>query len=128
MAYASGYITVETEVDINDYDSAFEIEFDGITDVIETARSNGYSPEEIIDYCFDECMVDPTKFMQEYMTIEQITQLYRRAVIEKMDEQGLTISNLRDRIKELDKFALEQSGEIAELRKTDEEAVKDVAY
>jgi len=121
MAYASGYITVETEVDINDYDSEFEIEFDGITDVIETARSNGYSPEEIIDYCFDECMVDPTKFMQEYMTLDQITQLYQRAVVEKMDLLTLTVSNQSHRIVELE-------AQLAEATKTDEELVKDVAY
>lgn len=121
MAYASGYIRVETEVDINDYGSEFEIEFDGITDVIETARSNGYSPEEIIDYCFDECMVDPTKFMQEYMTIEQITQLYQRAVIEKMDELSLKISNQRAKIKGLEE-------QLTNDTKTDEELVKNVAY
>lgn len=49
MAYASGYITVETEVDINDYDGNFDIEFENLADVIDTAESNGYSKQEIID-------------------------------------------------------------------------------
>ena len=52
MAYASGYITVETEIDVNDYDGQFEIEFDGLSDVIDTAIAEGHTPEEIIDYCF----------------------------------------------------------------------------
>lgn len=121
MAYASGYITVETEVDINDYDGNFDIEFDNLTDVIETARSNGYSPEEIIDYCFDECMVDPAKFMQAYMTLDQISELYQRAVLGQLDELRLTISNQRDKIKELE-------DQLAGATKTDEELIKDVAY
>ena len=121
MAYASGYITVETEIDINDYDGNFDIEFDNLADVIETAKSNGYSLGEIIDYCFDEGMVDPAKFMQEYMTVEQINQLYHEAVTNKLDLLALTVSNQRDKIKELE-------AQLAEATKTDEELVKDVAY
>ena len=121
MAYASGYITVETEVDINDYDGNFDIEFENLADVIDTAESNGYSKQEIIDYCFDEGMVDPAKFMQEYMTVEQINQLYHEAVTNKLDLLALTVSNQRDKIKELE-------AQLAEATKTDEELVKDVAY
>ena len=121
MAYASGYITVETEIDINDYDGNFDIEFDNLADVIETAKSNGYSLGEIIDYCFDEGMVDPAKFMQEYMTVEQISELYHEAVANKLDLLALTVSNQRDKIKELEE-------QLANATKTDEELVKDVAY
>tara|TARA_R100000231_G_C5244908_1_gene140928 strand:+ start:267 stop:632 length:366 start_codon:yes stop_codon:yes gene_type:complete len=121
MAYASGYITVETEIDISDYDGSIDIEFDGVSDVVETAESNGYSKEEIIDYCFDEGMIDPAKFMQECMTVEQIMALYQEAVTNKLDLLALTVSNQSDRIKELE-------AQLAEARKTDEEAVKEVAY
>ena len=121
MAYASGYITVETEIDINDYDGNFDIEFDNLADVIDTAESNGYSKQEIIDYCFDEGMVDPARFMQEYLTVEQITELYQQAIVNRIDELSLTISNQHEKIKELEE-------QIANATKTDEELVKDVAY
>jgi len=121
MAYASGYITVETEVDINDYDGNFDIEFDNLADVIDTAESNGYSKQEIIDYCFDEGMVDPARFMQEYLTVEQITELYQQAIVNRIDELSLTISNQHEKIKELEE-------QIANATKADEELVKDVAY
>tara|TARA_R100001509_G_C4807041_1_gene195111 strand:- start:387 stop:752 length:366 start_codon:yes stop_codon:yes gene_type:complete len=121
MAYASGYITVETEIDINDYDGNFDIEFDNLADVIETAKSNGYSLGEIIDYCFDEGMVDPSKFMQEYMTVEQISELFQEAVVRQIDLLSLTVSNQSDKIKELEE-------QLANATKTDEELVKDVAY
>jgi len=121
MAYASGYVTVETEIDVSDYDSSIDIEFDGVSDVVETAESNGYSKEEIIDYCFDEGMIDPAKFMQECMTVEQITQLYQEAVVNKLDLLTLTVSNQSHKIKELE-------AQLAEALKTDEEATKEVAY
>ena len=121
MAHATGYFTVEMEVDINDYDGHFDIEFDGLSDVIDTAIENGHTPEEIIDYCFDEQKVDPSKFMQEYMTVEQINQLYHEAVANKLDLLALTVSNQRDKIKELE-------AELAEARKTDEEVTKEIAY
>lgn len=121
MAHATGYITVETEIDLDMHENEVDIEFDGVSDVVETAESNGYSKEEIIDYCFDEGMVDPAKFMQEYMTVEQIMALYKEAVTNKLDLLALTVSNQSDRIKELE-------AQLAEARKTDEEAVKEVAY
>lgn len=121
MAYASGYFTVEMEVDVNDYDGQFDIEFDGLSDVIDTAISNGHTPEEIIDYCFDEQKVDPSTFMQEYMTVEQIMALYQETVTNKIDLLALTVSNQRDKIRELE-------AQLAEATKTDEEALKDVAY
>ncbi len=121
MAHATGYFTVEMEVDVNDYDGQIDIEFDGLSDVIDTAIAEGYTPEEIIDYCFDDQKVDPSKFMQEYMTVEQINQLYHEAVANKLDLLALTVSNQRDKIKELE-------AQLAEATKTDEEALKDVAY
>ena len=121
MAHATGYFTVETEVDINDYDGHFDIEFDGLSDVIDTAISNGHTPEEIIDYCFDEQKVDPSTFMQEYMTVEQIMALYQETVTNKLDLLALTVSNQLDRIQELKE-------QLAEATKTDEEVVKEVAY
>jgi len=121
MAYATGYITVETEVDINDHDGSYDIGFDNLADVINTAGENGYSMEEIIDYCFDEGKVDPAKFMQGYMTVEQIMELYQETVATKLDLLALTVSNQLDRIKELE-------AELAEALKTDEEVTKEVAY
>jgi hypothetical protein len=121
MAHATGYITVETEIDLDMHENEIDIEFDSLEDVIETAKSNGYSLGEIIDYCFDEGKVDPSIFMQEYMTVEQINQLYHEAVTNKLDLLALTVSNQRDKIKELE-------AQLAEATKTDEEALKDVAY
>ena len=121
MAHATGYFTVEMEVDVNDYDGQFDIEFDGLSDVIDTAIENGHTPEEIIDYCFDEQKVDPSTFMQEYMTVEQIMALYQETVTNKLDLLALTVSNQRDKIKELE-------AQLAEALKTDEEVVKEVAY
>ena len=121
MAHATGYFTVEMEVDVNDYDGQFDIEFDGLSDVIDTAIENGHTPEEIIDYCFDEQKVNPSTFMQEYMTVEQIMALYQETVANKIDLLALTVSNQRDKIKELE-------GELAEARKTDEEVTKEIAY
>lgn len=121
MAHATGYFTVEMEVDVNDYDGQFEIEFDGLSDVIDTAIAEGHTPEEIIDYCFDEQKVNPSTFMQEYMTVEQIMALYQETVTNKLDLLALTVSNQLDRIEEL-------KAQLAEARKTDEEVVKEVAY
>jgi|5_EtaG_2_1085323.scaffolds.fasta_scaffold42360_3 hypothetical protein len=121
MAHATGYFTVEMEVDINDYDGDFDIEFEGLSDVFDTAIAQGHTPEEIIDYCFDEGKVDPSKFMQEYMTVEQINQLYHEAVANKLDLLALTVSNQRDKIKELET-------ELEEARKTDKEVAKEIAY
>ena len=121
MAYASGYIRVETEIDLADYDGEYDIEFDGLSDIMELAELNNYTKEDIIDYCFDQGRVDPSKFMQEYMTVEQINQLYHEAVANKLDLLALTVSNQRDKIKELEE-------QLANATKTDEELVKDVAY
>ena len=117
MAYASGYITVE--VDVNDYASDFEIEFDDITDVIDTAESCGYSKEDLIDWCFDFGGVSPSKFMADYLDHKQIVELYNKSVLGKIDELNLTISNHEDTISELKK-------KLKDLE--DAEAVKDVAY
>jgi hypothetical protein len=59
--------------------------------------------------------------MQEYMTVEQIMALYQETVTNKLDLLALTVSNQLDRIEEL-------KGQLAEATKTDEEALKDVAY
>jgi hypothetical protein len=116
MAYASGYITIE--VDVNDYCSDFEIEFDDITDVIDTAESCGYSKEDLIDWCFDFGGVSPAKFVQDYLTHDQIVEIYNKSISEKMDELQLTISNRNDKIRELE-------AKIAELSK---EEVTSVTY
>jgi len=121
MAHATGYFTVEMEVDVNDYDGEFEIEFEGLSDVFDTAIEQGHTPEEIIDYCFDEGKVDPSRFMQEYMTVEQIMQVYQEGVANKLDLLTLTVSNQSHRIVELE-------AQLAEATKTDEEVVKEVAY
>jgi len=121
MAYASGYITVETEIDISDYDGNFDIEFDDITDVIDTAETHGYSKEDLIDWCFDFGGVSPAKFVQDYLTHDQIVEIYNRSISEKMDELQLTISNRNDKIRELEE-------KIAELSKSDEEVLEGVAY
>ena len=121
MAHATGYITVETEIDLADYDGEYDIEFDGLSDIMELAELNNYTKEEIIDYCFDQGRVDPSKFMQEYMTVEQISELYQQAVMNKIDLLSLTVANQSDKIKELEE-------QLTNATKTDEELVKDVAY
>ena len=102
MPQATGWFRVETEVDLADYDGEYDIEFDGLADIIETAELNGHSKEEIIDYCFDEGRVSPEKFMTEYMSHETIMKVYHASITEKMDELRLTISNREDRIRELE--------------------------
>jgi len=120
MAQASGYIRVETEIDIAEYDGEYDIEFDSLEDVIETAELNNYTKEEIIDWCFDNG-VDITNYIVTWLTTAQIIDIYTKSITTQMDEQMLTISNQRDRIKELE-------AQLAEARKTDEEAIKEVAY
>ena len=120
MPQATGWFRVETEVDIADYDGEFEIEFDSLEDVIETAELNNYTREEIIDWCFDNG-VDITNYMLTTLTTSQIIDIYTKAITDKLDEYQLTVSNQRDRIKELE-------AELAEARKTDEEVAKEIAY
>ena len=119
MAYASGYISID--VDLNDYAGEFEIGFDDITDVIDTAESFGYSKEDLIDWCFDFGGVSPAKFMQDYLTHDQIVEIYNKSISEKIDELQLTITNRNDKIRELEE-------KIAELSKSDEEVLQGVAY
>lgn len=120
MARATGWLRVETDIDIADYDGEYEIEFDNIEDIIETADANHYTKEEIIDWCFENG-VDVTNYFITSLTTSQIIDIYTKSITGLIDEQGLTISNLRDRIKDLE-------AELKEATKTDEEAVKDVAY
>ena len=121
MAYASGYIRVETEIDLADYDGEYDIEFDGLSDIMELAELNNYTKEDIIDYCFDQGRVDPSKFMQKYMTVDEISQLFQESVVHQIDLLSLTVSNQSDKIKELEE-------QLENATKTDEELVKDVAY
>ena len=120
MPRATGWFRVETEVDIDDYAGEYDIEFDGIEDVIETAELNNYTKEEIVDCCFENGL-DLTNYFITSLTASQIIDIYTNSITNLIDEQGLTISNLRDRIKDLE-------AELEEARKTDAEAVKDVAY
>jgi len=120
MPQATGWFRVETEIDIADYDGEYEIEFDSLTDVIETAESNNYTREEIIDYCFDNG-VNITNYFNVSLTTAQIIDIYTTSITTLIDEQGLTISNLRNRIKDL-------QADLDEARKIDEEALKNVTY
>lgn len=120
MARATGWFRVETEVDIDDYAGEYDIEFDDIEDIIETADANNYTKEEIVDWCFENG-VDITNYFITSLTTPQIIDIYTKSITGLIDEQGLTISNLRDRIKDLE-------AELEEARKTDAEAVKNVAY
>ncbi len=120
MAYASGYIRVETEIDIADYSGEYDIEFDSLEDVIETAESNNYTKEEIVDWCFDNGL-DAVVYMASTLRTSQIINIYTKSITDKLDEYQLTVSNQRDKIKELE-------AQLADARKTDEEAVKEVAY
>ena len=65
--------------------------------------------------------VDITNYFITSLTTTQIIDIYTKSITGLIDEQGLTISNLRDRIKDLE-------AELEEARKTDAEAVKNVAY
>ena len=120
MPQATGWIHVATDIDIADYEGDYEIEFDNIEDIIETAEENHYTKEEIVDWCFDNG-VDIANYIVTTLTTSQIIDIYTKSITGLIDEQGLTISNQRDRIKDLE-------AELEEARKTDEEAVKDVAY
>ena len=120
MARATGWFRVETEVDIDDYAGEYDIEFDSLEDVIDTAELNNYTKEEIVDWCFQNGL-DLTNYFITSLTTQQIIDIYTKSITGLIDEQDLTISNLRDRIKDLE-------GELEEARKTDAEAIKDVAY
>ena len=120
MPQATGWFRVETEVDIADYDGEYDIEFDNLEDVIETAELNNYTKEEIVDFCF-ESGLDVTGYLITSLTPTQIIDIYTKSITNLIDEQGLTISNLRDRIKDLE-------ADLEEARKTNEEAIKSVAY
>ena len=120
MPQATGWFRVETEVDIADYDGEYDIEFDSLEDVIETAELNNYTKEEIVDWCFENGL-DFNSYFTTSLTTSQIIDLYTKSITDLIDEQGLMISNLRDRIKDLE-------AELEETRKTDEELVKNVAY
>ena len=120
MPQATGWFRVQTEVDIADYDGEYEIEFDSLEDVIETAELNNYTKEEIVDWCFANGL-DVTSYFITSLTTTQIIDIYTNSITTLIDEQGLTISNLRDTIKDL-------KAELKEARKTDEEVMKDVAY
>ena len=120
MAYASGYITI-TEIDISGYDDEIDIEFDGVEDVVNTAEANNISKEEIIEYCFDDGRISPVEFVKDYLTFEQIAELYKDTVLNRLDEMGLTISSRHNTIREL-------KDKINELTMSDEEAIKNVAY
>ena len=103
------------------HENEIDIEFDSLEDVIETAELNNYTKEDIIDYCFDQGRVDPSKFMQKYMTGDEISQLFQESVVHQIDLLSLTVSNQSDKIKELEE-------QLTNATKTDEELVKDVAY
>lgn len=120
MPQATGWFRVETEVDIADYDGEYDIEFDSLEDVIETAELNNYTKEEIVDWCFENGL-DLKSYFTTSLTTSQVIDLYTKSITDLIDEQGLMISNLRDRIKDLE-------AELEEARKTDAEAIKDVAY
>jgi hypothetical protein len=120
MARATGWLRVETEVDIADYDGEYDVEFDSLEDIIETADANNYTKEEIVDWCFENGL-DLTNYFITSLTTTQIMDIYTKSITTLIDEQGLTISNLRDRIKDLE-------AELKEVTKTDEEALKNVAY
>lgn len=120
MAYASGYITI-TDIDISGYDDEIDIEFDGVADVVDTAEANNISKEEIIEYCFDEGHISPAKFIQDYLTFDQVGELYKDAVLNRLDEMDLTISNRNDTIRDL-------KDKLAELSKSDKEVLEGVAY
>ncbi len=120
MPQATGWFRVETDIDIADYDGEYDIEFDSLEDIIETAELNNYTKEEIVDWCFENGL-DLTNYFITSLTTPQIIDIYTKSITGLIDEQGLTISNLRDRIKDLE-------AELEEARKTDAEAIKDVAY
>lgn len=121
MPQATGWFRVETEVDIADYDGEYDIEFDSLEDVIETAELNNYTKEDLIDWCFNFGGVSPAKFVQDYLTHDQIVEIYNKSISEKMDELQLTITNRNAKIRELEE-------KIAELSKSDEEVLQGVAY
>ena len=120
MARATGWFRVETEVDIDDYAGEYDIEFDSLEDVIDTAELNNYTKEEIVDWCFQNGL-DLTNYFITSLTTQQIIDIYTKSITGLIDEQDLTISNLRDRIKDLE-------AELKEATKTDEEVLKNVAY
>ena len=125
MAHASGWFRVETEVDIADYDGEYEIEFEGIEDIIETADANNYTKEEIVDWCFENGL-DMTKYLRDSLDFQTAMDLFQQAVDRKVnyfeavaERRQETIESLRARITEL---------EASNITTTDEEAVKNVAY
>jgi hypothetical protein len=126
MPSVSGYITVE--VDVADYDSDVSIEFYDLEEIMDAAQDNNYTKEEIVDYCFDSGL-DMLAYIKNSCDVEDLIKLLSTVVSEKIaslkdiiDNRNDLINNRGDKIKELE----EQLKKLQE--KSDEEAVKNVAY
>jgi hypothetical protein len=116
MPFISGYASVN--VDVSDFSDEVEINFYNLADVISAAEDNNYTLEEIVDYCFEHGL-NISDYLMYTLSHEQFTTIYKRAVINYMDELELKISNQKDTIAELSK-------KLKDLE--DAEALKDVAY
>ena len=116
MPTVSGYISID--VDVSDFDREIGVEFFDLADVISAAEDNNYTLEEIVDYCFEHGL-NISDYLMYTLSHEQFTTIYKRAVINYMDELELKISNQEDTIAELSK-------KLKDLE--DAEALKDVAY
>ena len=126
MPNVSGWITVE--VDVADYDSDVSIEFYDLEEIMDAAEENNYTKEEIVDWCFDNGL-DMLEYMKNSCDAQDLIKLLSTAVSEKIqslrdiiDNRNDLINNRGDKIKELE----EQLKKLQE--KSDEEAVKNVAY
>jgi hypothetical protein len=116
MPTVSGYISID--VDVSDFDREIGVEFFDLADVISAAEDNNYTLEEIVDWCFENGL-NISDYLMNTLSHEQFTTIYKRAVIDYMDELQLKISNQEDTIAELNK-------KLKDLE--DAEALKNVAY
>lgn len=132
MPRATGWFRVETEVDIDDYAGEYDIEFDNIEDIIETADANNYTKEEIVDWCFENGL-DITKYLRDTLDFETAMELFKQAIDRKVNYYQALANSKQESIEYKDKVIEELRAKIASLESSedtmsDAEAVKNVAY
>lgn len=100
MATVSG--TISVDVDVSDFGREIDIEFFGLDDIINAAENCNYTLEEIVDWCFDHGL-DISAYLINTLSHEHFVTIYKRCVINYMDELELKISNQEYTITELNK-------------------------
>ena len=129
MASATGWIRVETDIDLADYDGEYDIEFYGIEDIIDTADANNYTKEEIVDWCFENGL-DIEDYLKTSVTYQTLLKILNRVLEEKFNYMQAMLHTKTDSLKDKDEIIRDLRAKIdsPEDTMTDEEALKNVAY